>query len=68
MLLNLCFFKYENKRGKCSYNVTLRRVHETTVVENNKCYIFLCVCVDECMHARPCVCGCTGCGRVLARV
>ena len=36
-----------------TYNVTSRRVHETTVaVDNNQYYIFLCVCV--CVRVSVC--------------
>jgi hypothetical protein len=35
---------------QCTYDVTLRCLHETIVaVESNKYYIFLCVCVRACV-------------------
>ena len=41
---------------KCTYNVKIRRVHETTVVVEKHCYIFLCVCVCVGALARACAC------------
>ena len=44
----------ENKREYVHCNVTLRRVHGTTLaVESNKYYIFLC-CVRACVRASVC--------------
>ena len=62
-----------DKRRQCTYNVTLRAVHES--VESNKYYIFLCVRASACVCFLLCVCvckaggrcGCTGAG-VFARV
>jgi hypothetical protein len=43
---------------QCTYNLTLSRVHETTVAwKSNRYYIFLCVCVYACVNAYVCVCG-----------
>jgi hypothetical protein len=42
------------------YNITLRHIHETTVVmESNMYYIFLRVCACVHMDAPICVCACT---------
>jgi hypothetical protein len=67
----------------CTYKVIFTPVHETTVaVESSKYYIFLCVCVRECVcvcvcaRARTCLCVCASvnryvlcvCGRTSAGV
>jgi hypothetical protein len=41
---------------QCTYNVTLRRVHETIYVVEKRCltHFSVCVCVFECVHVRSC--------------
>ena len=47
---------------QCTYNVTLKSVHETTVVESYNYYkrdcVCACVCVCECSGAWACECLC----------
>ena len=60
---DLCISLKQDRQ--CTYNVTLRRLHETIVaVESNKYYIFLCVrvCARASTHiqARTCACARVG--------
>ena len=49
-------FSWGKQEGQCTCNVTLMRVHETTVaVESNQYYIFVCVCVCVCVSGCRCM-------------
>jgi hypothetical protein len=54
-----CHHSVKKKKARqCTYSVTMRRVHETTVtVKSNKYYVFLCLCVRaiQCVRVPACV-------------
>jgi hypothetical protein len=59
----------EEQDSQCRYNVTLRRVYETTVAEERQQVLHISVCVCVCLRACACMWVCVyGCGRVVALV
>jgi hypothetical protein len=47
-LNHLVYFGILQQDRQCMYDVTLRRIHETTITVEKQYYIFLCVCVCVC--------------------
>jgi hypothetical protein len=51
--LEFLFYWIKQDR-QCTYNITLKLVHETIVAVEKPQVLLLCVCVRACMHARAC--------------
>jgi hypothetical protein len=51
--------RMRERERQCTYNVTLRRVHESLLPwRSNMCYLLVCVCVRACMWIPGCVAAC----------